>query len=143
MPDDRKPLSSFWTPRYWPAWLGIAILRLICLLPHRLSLGIGRLIGRLAHRFAGSRRDIVRRNLELCFPDLSADDLDDLVRRHFEALGMSVIEMGLGRWATDDFHRRHATLEGREHLEAAVASGRGIILLSAHFTTLEIMGRVL
>ena len=35
------------------------------------------------------------------------------------------------------------TLDGQEHLDAALARGRGVILLSAHFTTLEIGARSL
>jgi KDO2-lipid IV(A) lauroyltransferase len=65
MSDDRKPLRHFWTPRYWPTWLGMAALRLVCLLPHRGALAIGRILGRIAERLAGSRRAIVRRNIEL------------------------------------------------------------------------------
>ena len=139
----RKRLYQFWTPRYWPAWVGIAALRLICLLPHRLSLAIGRVLGRIAHAMAGARRRIVRRNIELCFPDLSAAERDALAKRHFEALGMAIIEMGLGRWASDRFHSKVGTLKGVEHLDAAVKSGKGVILLCAHFTTIEIMGRLL
>ena len=140
---ERKPLYSFWGPRYWPTWIGLALLRLICLLPHRVCLGIGKGLGGLAHRVAGTRRAIVRRNIELCFPELGAAGRDDLARRHFEALGMSLIEMGLARWATDRTHLRIGRLQGFEHIENALADGRGIILLSAHFTTLEISGREL
>lgn len=143
MTSERKPLHAYWTPRYWPMWIGIGVLRLVCLLPHRPGLAIGRMLGRFAYLIAGSRRHIVQRNLELCFPELSAAGRKQLAKRHFEALGMSVIEMGLGRWASNDFHNRIATLHGAEHLEAAVATGKGVILLSAHFTTLEIMGRKL
>ncbi|MDX1517997.1 MAG: lipid A biosynthesis acyltransferase, partial [Woeseiaceae bacterium] len=143
MSSDRKPLSSYWSPRYWPIWIGLGLLRLVCLLPHKLGLGLGRIIGRLAYLVAGSRRFIVLRNLELCFPEMTDAERKRLAKRHFEALGMSIIEMGLGRWASDRFHDRISTLEGREHLDAAVADGKGIILLSAHFTTLEIMGRKL
>lgn len=139
----RKPLSAYRAPRYWPTWFGIGLLRLTCLLPQRAGLAIGRLIGRLAHALGGSRRAIVRRNLELCFPELSRSERDALARRHFEALGMSLIEMGLSRWGSDAFHRRIGRIEGLEHLEAAKAAGRGVILLAAHFTTLEIMGRLL
>ena len=143
MSDDRKPLHRFWTLRYWPTWLGMAALRLVCLLPHRAALAIGRGLGRIAERRAGSRRAIVRRNIELCFPDLTAEERDALAARHFEALGMSLIEMGIGRWASDRTHAKIARLEGREHLQQALDSGKGIILLSAHFTTLEISGRLL
>ena len=139
----RKPLSSYWSPRYWPVWVGMGVLRLICLLPHRSALAIGRLLGRLAHALGGSRRAVVRRNIELCFPELTPTELDALTFDHFKALGMTVIEMGLGRWATDKHLAKITKLTGIEHVHDALQSGRGVILLSAHFTTLEIMGRVL
>lgn len=140
---ERRPLRSFLAPRYWPVWLGMALLRLVAAMPHAAGLAVGRAIGRTAHRFAGSRRAIVRRNLELCFPELSRVEHDRLTKRHFEALGMSLVELGLGRWASDRRIRRLMTLEGAEHLEAAIAEGRGVILLTAHFTTLEATGRSL
>ena len=139
----RKPLSSYWSPRYWPVWAGMGVLRLICLLPHRSALAIGRALGRLAYAVGGSRRAIVRRNIELCFPQLTPDELDALVFDHFKALGMTVIEMGLGRWASDKHLASITKLNGIEHVHDALQSGKGVILLSAHFTTLEIMGRVL
>ena len=139
----RKPLYHFWQPAYWPAWLGLALLRLVCLLPHRARLAVGSALGRLIYRIAADRRAITRRNLALAFPDLDEAALDKLARKHFEALGMSVIELGLGRWASDNELVRLTKIEGTEHIEQAAAKGVGIILLSAHFTTLEISGRVL
>ncbi len=143
MAEARRPLSSYRSPRYWPTWLGVGVLRLVCLLPHAMALSVGRAIGRLAHALGGSRRAIVRRNIELCFPDLSPQERDRRAREHFEALGMSVIEMGLGRWASDARLIAMTELIGIEHLQRALNEGRGVILLSAHFTTLEISGRVL
>ena len=106
-------------------------------------MGTGRLIGHIVHAAGRSRRAIVRRNIELCFPELSTAERDALTRAHFVALGISVIEMGLGRWASDAQHLKLGKLVGIEHLNAAIDAGKGVILLSAHFTTLEIMGRVL
>ncbi|MDH3578188.1 MAG: LpxL/LpxP family Kdo(2)-lipid IV(A) lauroyl/palmitoleoyl acyltransferase [Gammaproteobacteria bacterium] len=143
MTGERKPLSSYWGPRYWPVWLGMGLLRLICLLPHQLALAMGRVIGRIAYAFGGPRRAIVRRNIELCFPELSSGERDALAYEHFKALGMTLIEMGLGRWASDRHLQSITNLHGIEHVQKALNSGRGVILLSAHFTTLEIMGRVL
>ncbi len=143
MTDDRKSLSSYWTPNYWPTWLGMGLLRLLCLLPHRAALATGRFIGRLAHRFGGTRRAIVRRNIELCFPGLTAIERDKLAFRHFEALGMALVEMGLGRWASDKHLAAMTTVTGLEHLHEAMEQGHGVILLAAHFTTIEISGRVL
>ncbi len=140
---NRKPLYQYLAPSTWPTWIGLGLLRLVCALPHSISLAIGRGLGRLFHGLPGSRRGIVRRNIELCFPDLSPAERDVLAKRHFEALGMSLIELGLGRWASDARLVRLTTIEGVDNLLQAVNQGRGVILLSAHFTTLELSGRVL
>ncbi|NNE61573.1 MAG: lipid A biosynthesis lauroyl acyltransferase [Woeseia sp.] len=139
----REPLYKFWAPQYWPIWLGLFLLRLICLLPHHVRLGVGAALGRFIYRIAGGRRAITRRNIALAFSELDDAAISDLARRHFEALGMSLIELGLGRWASDDELNSLTDIHGTEHLAGAVANGSGVILLSAHFTTLEISGRVL
>jgi KDO2-lipid IV(A) lauroyltransferase len=143
MTQNRKPLSSYRSPRYWPVWIGVGVLRLVCLLPHRMALAIGSAAGRLVHWLGGSRRAIVRRNIGLCFPELSDRERDALAKEHMTALGMMVIEMGLGRWASDRHLASITRLHGIEHVTSALQEGHGVILLSAHFTTLEIMGRVL
>jgi KDO2-lipid IV(A) lauroyltransferase len=143
MTANRKPLYRYWTPKHWPTWLGMGLLRLLCLLPHRAALAAGRGIGRLAHRIGGSRRAVIRRNIELCFPEFSPEERDALALEHFKALGMMLIEMGLGRWARTSHLAAITTLNGVEHVHAATENGQGVILLAAHFTTLEISGRVL
>ena len=101
MSESRKPLNRYITPDTWPTWVGLGLLRMVCWMPHRAALAVGRGIGWLAFHVGRGRRSVVRRNIELCFPDLTDDQREDLVRRHFAALGMSIIEMGLGRWASD------------------------------------------
>jgi len=140
---DRQPLYHYWTPNYWPTWIMLGLLRLICYLPHRLRLRVGFAIGRAGHRISASRRAITRRNIELCFPDLSAEERNALALAHFEAVGASLIEMGIGRWASDEELVALTRIEGIEHLQKPLSEGIGVILLSAHFTTLELSGRVL
>lgn len=143
MADTRKPLHHYIAPKHWPIWLGLGLLRVICWLPTPMALAIGRALGRFARRLAGNRAGIVLRNIELAFPELSAAECQSLARRHFEAQGMSVIEFGWGRWASDRRLTSRTTIEGVEHILEALEQGRGVILLSAHFTTLEVSGRVL
>jgi len=143
MAEPSRSLSRYRHPRHWPLWLGLGVLRLMCRLPNRAGLVIGRLLGRLAWILAGKRRLIVERNLELCFPQRSLEERRALARAHFEALGMSLIEMGWGRWASNRRLAAVTDIHGVEHLKAAADAGKGVILLSAHFTTLELSGRVL
>lgn len=139
----RKPLHRYLAPNTWPIWLGISLLRLITLLPYGVQLALGKALGRLAHRIGGERRAIVRRNLSLAFPEWSDEERNNVAKQHFESLGVSLIELGLARWASDEWCDRMTTIEGLEHIEAALRDGRGIIFLSAHFTTLELSGRKL
>lgn len=144
MTDDRRnALGKFWAPKHWPAWIGLAFLRLSCLLPYAAQLSLGKALGRLGYRVAAERRGIARRNLELCFPELSREERETLLRAHFESLGAYFIELALGRWASDRKLSSLITIEGAEHIGQALEDGKGVILLSAHFTTLEISGRIL
>jgi KDO2-lipid IV(A) lauroyltransferase len=130
-------------PRYWPAWAGIALLRLLALLPYPWLIGIGGLLGAMLRLVAPRFVRIARRNLELCFPELDAGARARLLDRHFESLGIALLEVPLAWWSSPERIARLAQVEGREHLEAARARGRGVILLTAHFTTMEMAGRVL
>jgi KDO2-lipid IV(A) lauroyltransferase len=143
MTTDRKPLYTFWQPRYWTVWLALGVFRLINLLPLRVQFRLGRLIGTLAHRLSSGRRHVATRNIEICFPELSATERADLVRRHFEALGISLVEIGMASWTSDRTLSAITRFEGAEHIERAVREKRSIIFLTGHFTTLEISGRVL
>jgi KDO2-lipid IV(A) lauroyltransferase len=139
----RVPLYRFLGPKYWPVWIGLGLVRAANLLPLRLQLAIGRLFGRIAHAIARRDRRIATINIGMCLPELSPAERDRLVRRHFGSLGCAVIETGLVWWASDARLRRLIRYEGIEHLQAALARGRGALMLSAHFTPLELGARAL
>jgi KDO2-lipid IV(A) lauroyltransferase len=100
---------------------------------------IGGLVARLPLRFVR----IARRNLELCLPEKSVEERERLLVEHFRSVGVGIFETAISWWSSDERIRRLTTLEGEEHLREALARGRGAILLSAHFTTLEIGARAL
>ena len=130
-------------PRYWPTWLLLGFMRVAILLPLGAQLAIGCVIGQMLRLLAPRRWRIALVNLERCFPELDAKARRELARQHFDSLGMAFMEFGLCWWASRERLERWCTIEGLEHLKAARGEGRGVILLSAHFTTLEVCGRML
>jgi len=141
MNSDVTPLTSFLAPRYWHVWLAMGLLRLSLFLPFRLRLALGRLVGRLFMLISPSRRRIAARNLAMCFPELDEAARRGLLVEHFESLGMALIETGMCWWSPDEEVRALVQVEGIEHLDAAMARGRGAIMLTGHFTTLDLGGR--
>jgi KDO2-lipid IV(A) lauroyltransferase len=105
-------------------------------------MAVGRFLGRVAHRFGAERRAIVRRNIELSFPALTTTERDALAREHFEALGMSAIELGIGRWASDEEISAMCSIENVENITKPLDAGQGVIVLSAHFTTIDVIARM-
>jgi len=130
--------ARFLHPRFWLLWLGLGLLWLLVQLPYVCLLRLGRGLGALMFHLAGSRRRIARRNLELCFPELSEARREQLLRENFASTGIAFFEMAMSWWWSRQRLARLARIEGLEHLQRAQAEGRGVILMAFHFTTLEI-----
>lgn len=86
------------------------------------------------------RLNIVETNIRLCFPSYTEAEQQNLVREAFISTGRAIMEIGISWWGSRKFIKNFHSLEGIEHLNAAVAKNKGIILLTSHFTTLEIAG---
>ena len=130
-------------PRHWPTWLGIGTLALLARIPWPMQRAIGRGMGRVLRVALPARRRIAARNIALCFPELDDVARDGLLREHFAALGIGVFEFARAWWGSIAPLRRGLVVEGLEHLQQAHAAGRGVIVVSGHFTTLEVCGRLM
>lgn len=127
-------------PRYWPAWFGVALFRILSLLPLRLLWLIGATLGQIAYYLPIRERRVADRNIELCFPELDERARHQLVRRHFRAMGQALLALGVAWWGSDRRLQRLVRLRNLDYLDAAIASGRQVILLAPHFLALDIGG---
>ena len=127
-------------PRYWGTWLGIGLLWLLVWLPHRLLLSLGKVLGGLLYLTVAKRRRIARTNIRLCFPELSDNEREKLVRKSFLSYGMTIFETALV-WLRGIGHLQElAEISGVEHIKEAQARGKGVLIIGAHFSTLDISG---
>jgi KDO2-lipid IV(A) lauroyltransferase len=129
-----------YAPKYWPIWLGLGSMWLISQIPYRVQMGLGWSLGRLMSLFP-RRRFIACVNLELAFPEKSAQERNKLLKKHFVSVGRGMLETASCWFGTNRFIERHVEIRGLEHVEAAIAEGKGVILFGAHFTSMEICGR--
>lgn len=130
-------------PRYWPTWLGLGLLRLLVLLPLEAQQAIGRTAGKVLAKTLKRRRHIAEVNIALCFPELSSAEQQQLVDDSLVAITLGAIETGFAWWATDEQILNCSTVEGIELIEEAKKQGRGVLLFGAHFSTLDLSGRVM
>ena len=130
----RPPL----TPRYWPSWLAVGLLWLLGKTPQIVALALSRPLGWIMLRSTHRRRHVAERNVERCFPELTRDQRADLVRDSFQALGRMLFEMAWSWSASDRFLRRVSDIQGLTFLRKAASTGRGVLLITAHFTCLDI-----
>ncbi|MCI1280438.1 MAG: LpxL/LpxP family Kdo(2)-lipid IV(A) lauroyl/palmitoleoyl acyltransferase [Nitrospira sp.] len=135
-----RPHSSY-HPLYWPTWVGLGLFRLLSMLPYRWQLAFGRQCGRLLHGLLTNRRDIVRVNLAVCFPQQSSAERNQVALHCFESMGMGVLEIAMAWWAKDPRAYCECTIKGLEHIHEALRLGRGVLLCGAHLHAAELAGR--
>lgn len=134
--------GSLLHPRHWLTWLGLGCLWLVSLLPWGTQKFLAHGFGALCFHLLPIRRHVVLTNLRLCFPAMSESARRLLAHRHYQALALGVLEVARCWWRKPEALPLHR-IEGLELLRAAVAKGKGVLLVSGHFTTLEITGRML
>lgn len=133
-------LFSLLGTRQWCSWIFIGWLRVFALLPWRWSLAVHRRLGRWLGRKSHKSVRIVSENLARCFPDMTALERDALTDDYFGNMGAMVAELALAWFRPPQRVRQLIDAEGVEHLEQALARGRGVILFLGHFTTMEMCG---
>jgi KDO2-lipid IV(A) lauroyltransferase len=116
----------------------LGFLWLVQWLPLGVQAALGRMLGRLLHALAGSRRRIALRNVELCLPEQPPEARRALVREHFQWLGRSLVERGLLWYASPKRLRRLIHVEGDVTL--AERSERPVMWLVPHFMALDVAG---
>lgn len=135
-----RPPPRLWWPLHWPTWLGLGLMWLLDKLPWPEKRLLARGLGWFAFHVIGIRRRVVFTNLRLCFPEKSLREITALARAHYDALALGLFEVCAGWWARSADLPPHRII-GLPHLQNALARGHGALLLTAHFTTLEIGGR--
>jgi len=113
-------------------------------LPRPARLRLARGLGRLLSRAVPAERRAVRSNLARVLPGSPPRELDRRVSETFANFGAFFADLlTLNRQPAAALGAYVASAEGEHHLDAALAAGRGVVLLTAHLGNWEFAGRLL
>jgi KDO2-lipid IV(A) lauroyltransferase len=118
-----------------------AFARAVRIVPARIAVWIGGIMGRIAFDLLRVRRRVTLGNLKAHLngpgKGLSAVTIG---RRSYANFGRSIAEFARIPCVDNRFLRTRIQFEGLEHLDRALAEGRGAVLVTGHFGSWELMG---
>lgn len=128
-----------WWIDYWACCAVRALGACACRLPVTWALWWGRRAGDLMYVLKPRRVRISDVNLQWAFGQhVTPAQRRAIVREAFRTLGQSAVELLRLPQIDRAYVERYVTVQGREHLDAALARGRGIIFLTGHFGNWEL-----
>jgi len=101
---------------------------------------IGNALGQLLYFSGRHRRNVVRINLDWCFPELSSDERTRLAKDHFRVLGRTILERSILWWGSRERLEGMIRIEGAEKIRTLLDAGKPVILLAPHFVGLDAGG---
>ena len=138
--EDKNPERPSFAPRNWGGWITVGLIWLVGRTPHRLGIALSTPLGWLFMRLVKRRREVAERNIERCYPELSQAARDALVRDHFRSLARMLFETAWTWTSSDKRLQRWGEADGAEYAKQISREGRGVLLITAHSTCLELGG---
>lgn len=120
--------------------LALGALKLIASLPWRGVQNLGAAAGWLMWKIPNGSREIARINLSHCFPELNAEEIDELTGRSLKGIGKSFTESACAWiWPPAKTLEYVREVEGLEVLQDALASGKGVVGITSHLGNWEVL----
>ena len=134
---------KFIHPKFFLTWILILLMRIGVFIPFSTQVFIGKFIGKAIYPFMSKWRSTAYSNISHCFPEKKQAQVNTLVKKHFEAIGISLFETANAYYASDNKINKLLTIKKEHHFTDALKQEGGIIILCAHFMPLMLGSRAL
>ncbi len=124
-------------PRYWLTWFGLSLTFFVAQLPNSSRHSIGKWIGKKIYKNNKRRSDIVRKNLQTCFPDMGEQAREEMTKKHLQWHGCALVDYSLLFFGSKRRLSSMLEIEGKEYIDNAVKNNQSIVVLLAHSVMLE------
>ncbi|MBQ0720088.1 MAG: lysophospholipid acyltransferase family protein [Gammaproteobacteria bacterium] len=124
--------GSLYAPRFWPSWLVVGLSWMLAKLPGGLQRSLSRGLARLLMKVSSARSSTIRRNIELCFPELSKQEQLALAEKNLASTILLLFDLLDFIWNPPANLLERGNISGEENLRKALDSGKPLIILAGH-----------
>ena len=135
--------KKFLHPKFYATWILILLMKISIHLPYKMQIELGKVLGKFLFYVASSRRKIAEKNLSLCFPDKNKLQINFLLKKNFEEIGISFFETANAYFAPNQKIKEKLIVKNEKYLLEAIDNDKSIILLASHFLSLMLGSRAL
>ncbi len=128
-----------WHPKLWVSWLVVFLFYMLSFLPMKTKQYLGEKLGIFFKKRFQSRYNVARKNIQACFPHLSASQQDNLIEANFVACTRGFFESIHAWWQNSSQYAEKVIITGRHHLEKAYEFDNGVLLLGGHFSVFDLI----
>lgn len=119
----------------------IALLKLLAILSLKNAQRLGACLGRILWMGDSRSTQATKDNIELCFPELSTEAQQKLIKKSLIETGKLFAEFGMvWEWPTAKTLSQIRIVKGKEYLDDIIAKGKGVIVLAPHHGNWEMVG---
>ncbi len=134
---DRNKIGRLghYAPRFWFSWLAVGVTWLLAKLPSRIQHSLSKGLSNLVIKTRSSRAKTIRRNIELCFPDLEPVALETLLNENIYSTVLMLFDLVNMIWNSKSSVQNRGRIIGEQHFHAALAADKPLIIVSGHTTS--------
>ncbi|MEA3506172.1 MAG: lysophospholipid acyltransferase family protein [Elusimicrobiota bacterium] len=121
----------------------VALLLTVVILPRRLSLYMGEMLGLWGCHLAPRYRRAAQKNIEKAFTGITMGRARQIRDRSYKNMGANIVDAALMNFRSKKFWLKRITISGNNYLKQNLGQGRGVVYLTAHIGNWELMGAFL
>ena len=107
-----------------------SFLWLLSLIPFRVQMFLGKILGKILYKLFSKRRKVVTWNIYKCFPDFNKDDITKLAKENFTRLGQGIFEICNSYfWSDKKYLKRLKNIEELKTKIEAIKNSKNLILV--------------
>ncbi len=123
-------------------FMAIVAMGLLALLPLKWAQAFGSYLGQRIIKQGEKNKlyHITQRNIEHCYPSLSADEQQSLIEESLRQTGYSVSEMGMSwLWPVNRTLKKIVKVDNEVIIKQGISEGKGVILIAPHLGNWEVL----